>query len=240
MNADFNRNSFAEHLAEREREFSNGRPPDIEQVNAWASEFDFLRKNFDDEHLQDAYLALEMPLLKTRERADALLFGRNENGEGRISLMEFKTWHTKRIKQRRYEIHPYINGDVRRLFVNLFTYNSGVDVQINSELCEDPRRQVLRYYDNLFQAMKNSRLGISPDVIQPSVVFYNCAKLSEEFRFALDRVLEQSVFEKVPLYTRKSENGAKSLDELVEALRSNTAKNDGEILFQKTLAAVQG
>jgi len=239
LNSDFNRDSFSEFLVEKHLEFSEGNPPEVEQVNAWKSEFDFLKRSFDDEHLHKAYLALEMPLWRTRDRADALLFGRNENGEGRISLMEFKTWHTQRRKQRRYEIYPYINGDVKKLFINLFTYKSNVDFQINSDLHEDPRKQVLRYYDNLFQAMKNSRLDISPDVIQPSVVLYNCAKLSEEFRFALDRVLEQSIFEKVPLYAEQSENGAKSLDELIEALRLNTAKNDGEALFKKTLKAIQ-
>lgn len=239
MNADFSRNSFAEFLAERHTEFSGGKSPDVEQVNAWASEFDFLRKNFGDERLQKAHLAIEMPLWRTRERADALLFGRNEEGHGRISLMEFKTWHTRRRSQRRYEIYPYIKGDDKRLFVNLLTYDADVIAQISSDLVEDPRKQVLRYYDNLLRALRNKNSNISPDVIQPSVVLYNCAKLSKTFRDALDRVLEQSIFEKVPLYTERSENGAKSLDQLTEALANNTVKNDGETLFQKTLAAIR-
>lgn len=213
-----------------------------EQARAWKSEIEFLRKFLDLEQLSKATIALEVDTGGSGGRADVILCGREENKRPHIILLELKTWHTQRRSTRRYEIRPYHDADGKMLFVNLYTYQSEpVFAQVSSSLERDPRRQVNLYRENLVHALTRRFPGKSLQrVVESGVVLYNCAKLNEDFRIALNYVTppDDPVAIDTPLYTVKEENGSSSLEALHEQLISKLQGGDGEGVYQKVVEAL--
>jgi len=230
---------FIGQLSEAHRRFNQKEEPAEEQVRAWRSEVIFLRKFLEEANIPDAYLILEMLVGQTRERADAVICGRDEQSNAQVSLLELKTWHTSRRNSRRYDIHPFHSPRGKGLFINLYTYDQEAIAQVSSSFEVDPREQVLRYRDQLCRVLKGSYPSLdSEKIVHASALLYNCTKLSEKFRQALDYNFQPNVFEQVPIYTRRAENGSRSIGELSELLRARAAKGEGVDVFNKLMAAI--
>lgn len=196
--------------------------PSAEQVRAWESAIGWLRETLKATGLLDAYIALEVVVGPGDQRVDVVLCGRGSKSQPRVFLLELKTWHTKRKKERRYEFHVYRPaGGGKSLLVNLIICNEGTSEEIFSAIESDPRQQVGEYRSLLVQALQ----GMNPQAVSQvqvtvvaAVILYNCAKLSDRFREVLEYV-EPFAQAHVPIYTKRAANGSRALADLVSELQ---------------------
>ncbi len=213
-----------------------------EQLGAWKSEIIFLKKFIDAPELHDAAIALEMKTGHTNGRIDAVLCGRNEGNKPRFVLLEFKTWHTRRRHCRRYEVWPYHTAETKALLVNLFSYDSDalVFARVSTSVEDDPRTQVERYRRQVLEALSEAYEGRYESSVHAAVVLYNCAKLSETSRTALNYVNPPDgvVAQTIPLYTIQGENGAHSIEGLRDFLIVQLRGGDGKRVCDQLLSVL--
>ncbi|MRG45525.1 DUF2075 domain-containing protein [Chitinophaga sp. SYP-B3965] len=108
---------------------SEGKPGQPE-VNSWNNSLSKVRDLIELAGLKDCYVALEYTLPYNRTRIDCLLFGKGENGESNVVLLELKQWSAARATED--------EGNF------VMTYTGG-----RERLVSHPSQQVKGYHNNL-------------------------------------------------------------------------------------------
>lgn len=229
---------LAEVLLHAHESYDPEHPTSEEQKRAWISEVRFLQYSFRDiPELEDMFVALEMPLNKTGERIDIVLCGRNGTPPF-VHILEAKTWHTTRRKGRRYKIYPYHGNRLgKRLFINLYDFQGEIVTKIRSAIFKDPREQVELYRSRVVEALNRHTQRNTANRVFASVVLYNCKKITEEFRFALDYCGDGQPFETIPIYTQRAENGSRAIADLIDMLKVGIV-NDGKSVYETLMEAL--
>jgi hypothetical protein len=216
-------------------------PSSIEQKRAWESSIYFLRRLLEEADLnEDQLVVLEPILASTRKRIDVLLLGKDQERNTNAAILELKTWHTRRRKGRRYEIIPRrLSSEDTTISISLFSRTNDTSKEDTESwvLDETPRIQATAYAREMRTLLKASQCAPLPK-ISSCVVLYNCTKLSQALRAALEYNLPENIVYNVPIFTRDGCDGSLSLSDLAEKIHDKIALGEGEVAYQEILPAL--
>ena len=212
-------------------------PPSDEQIGAWSSAVKKLRYYLRCDGLAHAVIALEFPVDGNGRRADVVLCGRDaERGYPHVAILELKTWHTRKRKDRRYDFRACNTDGGRQLLVNLYTINGGVATRLSSTIEQDPRHQVDGYRRCIVEQFERALARRVDDrLVSAGVLLYNVVHFPKTLRAAFDLVIppDDAIAVRTPIYTGHGHNKTRSLTALQEEWVSRFAAGRGDEVYEK-------
>lgn len=182
------------------------RPAGKGEVGAWQQSFNFLKNSFEVAELDDNQIVVEYELPYSSRRIDVLLFGRNQQGDDGVVMVELKQWSNDGVAEAEAE------GNVKVRFA------SGV-----REVAH-PSWQVQGYHFDLQDFLHVFQDSPAPD-LSSCAYCHNYARLKEP-NVLFAKKFEKGI-ERFPLFAKED------IEELGKYLQQRIAGGSGLEVFNR-------